>query len=134
MKKFSVFITYFLLIFIIPALSYAGACGGGSTAVSVAKVVHKASDVADLADQFNSLMDQYGQEDSGDRKQELLEKAKDILSMLISQANDVESEVAILLKKGLDQVYAGKLDRVLSKVKKIRVASQARMETAISGG
>jgi hypothetical protein len=104
--------------------------GGGSTAVSVADTIHSAVEVASLYEAFNKAMAEYASEGSGDRRKELLKKAKNILTKLIEQANSVESEISIIAKKKLDKVYSKKLDRVLSRVVQMREAAERKMQTA----
>ncbi|MCP3876410.1 MAG: hypothetical protein GY699_25120 [Desulfobacteraceae bacterium] len=97
-------------------LVFASPTGGGSDAVSVASTVHAAGDLSETFDEFNTIMDEYGRETDSKKKKKLLEKAKSIFSKLINQANDIESEVSILSKKKLNDVYSKKLDRVLQAV------------------
>jgi len=114
--------------------AYAGAAGGGSTAVSVASTVHSAAEVTSLLNQFNELMDQYDKEVLPEKKRALFEKAQNILTELIEQANDVESEISILTKKKLNKVYSDKLDRVLKNVRQMRMMAQKRMKAAVKSG
>lgn len=110
--------------------AYADPSGGGSTAVSVADTIHSAVEVASLFEEFNGVMAEYESEGSGDRRKELLKKAKNILAKLIEQANNVESEISIIAKKKLDKAYSKKLDRVLSRVVQMREAAERKMQTA----
>jgi len=110
--------------------AYADPSGGGSTAVSVADTIHSAVEVASLYEAFNKVMAEYESEGSGDRRKELLKKAKNILTKLIEQANNVESEISIMAKKKLDKAYSKKLDRVLSRVVQMREAAERKMQTA----
>jgi 2C-methyl-D-erythritol 2,4-cyclodiphosphate synthase len=110
--------------------AYADPSGGGSTAVSVADTIHSAVEVASLFEEFNGVMAEYESEDSEDIRKELLKKAKNILAKLIEQANNVESEISIMAKKKLDELYAKKLDRVLSRVVQMREAAERKMQTA----
>jgi 2C-methyl-D-erythritol 2,4-cyclodiphosphate synthase len=110
--------------------AYADPSGGGSTAVSVADTIHSAVEVASLYDEFNTVMAEYDSEGSEDRRKELLKKAKNILTKLIEQANNVESEISIIAKKKLDKLYSKKLDRVLSRVLQMREAAERKMQTA----
>jgi hypothetical protein len=120
----------FIVALIFPIFAHADASGGGSNAVSVADAVHGAGDVASLAEQFNAVMDQFDREESADRRRALLEEANNMLAKLVAQANDVESEVAILSEKKLDRVYAAKLDRVLASVQRMRKAAEDRFAAA----
>lgn len=113
---------------------YADPSGGGSTAVSVAEAVHAAAQVASLAQEFDQVMADYESEPSEDMRGELLKKARNILAQLIAQANNVESEISIMLKKKLDKVYAQKLDRVLSSVLQMKAAAESKMQRAGQGG
>jgi 2C-methyl-D-erythritol 2,4-cyclodiphosphate synthase len=122
------------LVLISPVSSYADASGGGSAATSVADAVHAGAEVGSLADQFNTIMDQFDREESADRRKMLLQEADNILSRLIARANDVESEISILSRKKLDKVYANKLDRVLANVQNMRQMAQARMAAASQAG
>jgi hypothetical protein len=110
--------------------AYADPSGGGSTAVSVADTIHSAVEVASLFEEFNGVMAEYESEGSGDRRKELLKKAKNILTKLIEQANSVESEISIIAKKKLDKAYSKKLDRILSRVLQMREAAERKMQTA----
>ena len=110
--------------------AYADPSGGGSTAVSVADTIHSAVEVASLFEEFNGVMAEYESEGSGDRRKELLKKAKNILTKLIEQANSVESEISIIAKKKLDKAYSKKLDRILSRVVQMREAAERKMQTA----
>ena len=110
--------------------AYADPSGGGSTAVSVADTIHSAVEVASLFEEFNGVMAEYESEGSGDRRKELLKKAKNILTKLIEQANNVESEISIIAKKKLGKLYSKKLDRVLSSVVRMREAAERKMQTA----
>jgi hypothetical protein len=114
--------------------AYADPSGGGSAAVSVANTIHSAAQVVSLSEEFDSVMAEYESEVSGDRKKALLNKAKNILSKLIEQADNVESEISIVSKKKLDKVYSKKLDRVLSNVLRMREAAEKKMQTAAQAG
>ena len=94
--------------------------GGGSTAVSVADVVHSAAGVETLAKKIDAIMAEYEKEASAGRKKELLNQAKDILTKLDELVNNIESEISILSKKKLDKVYAEKLERILSRITQLR--------------
>ena len=113
---------------------HADASGGGSTAVSVSDVVYSAAEVEALAEKFDAIMAEYGKEASTGRKTELLNKAKDLLTKLIEQANNVESEISILSKKKLDKVYAEKLERILSSILQMRETAQKQMLAANQPG
>ena len=65
-----------------------------------------------------------------EKKEELLNQAKNILKQLIEQANSVEAEISILSKKKLDKMYSQKLERVLSNVLRMRQAAEKKMQTA----
>jgi len=108
--------------------------GGGSSAVSVADVVHSAADIVSLSNKFDSLVAESEKENSTERKKELLNEAKNILTKLIEQANNVESEISILSKKKLDKVYVKKLDRILSRVLQIRTAAPKKMQATTQSG
>ncbi len=110
--------------------AYADPGGGGSTAVSVADAVHAAAQVASLSQEFDQVMADFESATSDDARGELLKKAKNILSQLVAQANNVESEISILLEKKLDEVYARKLDRVLSGVLQMKAAAENKMRRA----
>lgn len=108
--------------------------GGGSAAVSVADIVHSAADVASLSNRFDSIIAESEKVDSPGRKTELLNQAKDILTKLTEQANNVESEITILSKKKLDKVYVEKLDRILSRVLQIRTEASKKMKAGSHSG
>lgn len=108
--------------------------GGGSAAVSVADIVHSAADVVSLSNRFDSIIAESEKVDSPGRKTELLNQAKDMLTKLIEQANNVESEITILSKKKLDKVYVEKLDRILSRVLLIRTEAPKRMKAGSQSG
>jgi hypothetical protein len=79
-------------------------------------------------------MAEYDSEFLKEKKRELLNRAKNILTQLIEQANNVESEISILSKKKLDKIYSQKLERVLSNVLRIREAAEKKMQTAEQAG
>ena len=110
--------------------AYADPSGGGSTAVSVADTIHSAVEVTSLSEEFNQVMAEFDAESSGDRRKELLKKAKNILAKLIQQANNVESEISIIAEKKLGKRYSKKLDRVLSRVLQLKEAAERKMQTA----
>ena len=114
--------------------AYADPSGGGTATISVANAVHSAAAVASLSEEFNSVMAEYDSEFLKDKKQELLNRAKNILNQLIEQANNVESEISILSKKKLDKIYSKKLERVLSNVLRMREAAEKKMQTAEQAG
>jgi 2C-methyl-D-erythritol 2,4-cyclodiphosphate synthase len=125
-----------LLALLIPFIvcnpnAHADPSGGGTAVVTVANLVHAAAAAASLSEDFGAVMDEYDKEVSEARKKELLDRAKNILTKLIEQANSVESEISILSKKKLDKVYSKKLDRVLSSVLRMREAAQKRMQAAV---
>jgi 2C-methyl-D-erythritol 2,4-cyclodiphosphate synthase len=124
------FLAILMALIICNPNAYADPSGGGSTAVSVADTIHSAAEVASLYEAFNKAMAEYESEGSGDRRKELLKKAKNILTKLIEQANNVESEISIIAKKKLDKAYSKKLDRVLSRVVQMREAAERKMQTA----
>ena len=134
LNPFLLLLVLFSVLVFNPSNAWADPSAGEPAAVSVAQAVHGAADAAALSDQFNALMDQYDREVSEAGKKELLEKAKGILAQLIEQANSVESEISILTQKKLDQIYAKKLDRVLSSVIQMRNAAQQRMLAASTIG
>ena len=113
---------------------YADPSGGGTAAISVANTIHSAAVVVSLSEKFNSVMAEYSSEALKDRKEELLNKAKNILNQLIEQANNVESEISIVSKKNLDKIYSKKLDRVLSKVLQMKEAAEKKMQTSGQAG
>jgi hypothetical protein len=132
---------WFVYVAIIPTAliastmdAYAGAAGGGSAAVSVANAVHSAGEVTSLLNQYNELMDQYDKEVLAEKKRVLFKKAQNILTELIEQANDVESEISILTKKKLNRVYSNKLNRVLKNVRQMRMTAQKRMKATVKSG
>ena len=93
-----------LLVFLIALIvyspnAYANPSGGGTTAVSVADAVHSAAGAASLSEEFNRIMGDYETEVSKEGKEVLLNRAKAILTQLIEQANNVESEISIISKK-----------------------------------
>lgn len=124
-----------LLVFLIALIvyspnAYANPSGGGTTAVSVADAVHSAAGVASLSEEFNRIMGDYETEVSKEGKEVLLNRAKAILTQLIEQANNVESEISIISKKKLGKLYSKKLDRVLSSVLQMRKMAKKRMQAA----
>ena len=110
--------------------AYADPSGGGYAAVSVADTIHSAVEVVSLFEEFNGVMAEYESESSGELRKELLKKAKNILTKLIEQANNVESEISIIAKKKLGTLYSKKLDRVLSRVLQMRETAERKMQTA----
>lgn len=120
----------FIALFVCNTYSYADPSGGGATTVSVADAIHSAAEVASLSEELENVMDEYASEGSADIRNELLKKAKNILAKLIEQANNVESEISILSKKKLDEVYSKKLDRVLSNVLQMREAAERKLQAA----
>lgn len=124
-----------LLVFLIALIvyspnAYANPSGGGTTAVSVADAVHSAAGVASLSEEFNRIMGDYETEVSKEGKEVLLNRAKAILTQLIEQANNVESEISIISKKKLGKLYSKKLDRVLSSVLQMREMAKKKMQAA----
>ena len=121
-----------LLVFLITLITYspnvfADPSGGGTAAVAVADSVHSAAQVASLFDQFNMVMGDYESETSETARKALLDRARQILSQLIEQANNVESEISIISNKKLDKIYAKKLDRILASVLQMKKTAQKRM-------
>jgi len=114
--------------------AYADPSGGGTTAVSVANTIHSAAQVVSLSKEFDNVMAEYESEGVEDRRNELLNRAKNILNQLIEQANNVESEISIVSKKKLDKVYSKKLDRVLLIVLRMREAADKKMQAADQAG
>lgn len=118
---------------LVPHAVRADPSGGGTAATSVAGAVHGAGDVAALAEQFDAIMDQYAREPSPDRRKELLREAGDVLARLVAQADDVESQIAILSEKKLEKPYLEKLERVLANVQDMRREARQRMAAAEQG-
>jgi hypothetical protein len=108
--------------------------GGGSTTVSVAKAVHSAGDLIKQYQEYYDIINQYVRETSPEKKKQLLEKAKKMLSRLNEQAENVEAEIAALSQKKLKRAYARKLERVLKRVQTVRASAQNRMQDAVRTG
>ena len=131
--------TFSLVAFLVALIvcnsnAYADPSKSGTPVVSVANTIHAAAQVVSLSAEFDRVMAEYDSEYLKDKKEELLNQAKNILSQLIEQANNVESEISILSRKKLDKMYSQKLERVLSNVLRMRQAAEKKMQTADQAG
>lgn len=124
----------FIIFILYSSSAYSDPSGGGAEVVSVAEAVHSAGQVAFLFEAYSKVMDDAEVETDKERRSILLERANTILEKLIQQANNVESEIAILTSKKLDKSYMQKLDRVLTNVRKMKTSAEQRMQAATKTG
>ena len=127
-------VALFVALIVCNPNAYADPSKSGTPAVSVANTIHSAAKVVSLSAEFDRVMAEYDSEYLKEKKEELLNQAKNILKQLIEQANSVEAEISILSKKKLDKMYSQKLERVLSNVLRMRQAAEKKMQTAEQAG
>ena len=127
-------VAFFVALIVCNPNACADPSKSGTPAVSVANTIHSAAEVVSLSAEFDRVMAEYDSEYLKERKDELLNQAKNILNQLIEQAHSVESEISILSKKKLDKMYLQKLERVLSNVVRMRQVAEKKMQGAEPAG